>query len=157
MVRNLRRVLALALVSCGTLGFTASTFAEDKPAVVNTQEETIPFTSPQDALKMVKVPEGFHVELFSHEPQVLQPIGFTTDLMKSCPDTVSSRITATFFAPRSFRALSGAIEKAALAAWRMKESGSFFWAVPQEFDVTYGMPAFESSGRAASEATSMPA
>ena len=58
--------------------------AQDKPAevvkpVVNTQEETIPFTSPQDALKMMKVPEGFRVELFAHEPQVLQPISVTTD------------------------------------------------------------------------------
>ena len=70
----------LSLVAgCVLLSRLVGGIAQDKPAVVNTQEETIPFTSPQDALKMMKAPEGFRIELFAHEPQVLQPISITTD------------------------------------------------------------------------------
>jgi putative membrane-bound dehydrogenase-like protein len=54
-------------------------FAQDDAAKINTQPETIPFTAPAEALRRMKVPEGFHVELFSHEPQVTQPISLTFD------------------------------------------------------------------------------
>lgn len=52
--------------------------AEDRPPP-NTQPETIPFTSPAEALQQMRVPAGFHVTLFAHEPTVQQPIAFTTD------------------------------------------------------------------------------
>src|ERR1041385_8068362 len=51
----------------------------DFPQPYNSQQETIPFTKPADALKGVHLPEGFHATLFASEPQVEQPIGFTTD------------------------------------------------------------------------------
>ena len=53
--------------------------ADDIPAPKNTQEITTPFLSPQEALKQMKVPDGFRVELFAHEPDVQQPISLTTD------------------------------------------------------------------------------
>ncbi len=53
--------------------------ADEIPAPKNTQEITTPFLSPQEALKQMKVPEGFRVELFAHEPEVQQPISITTD------------------------------------------------------------------------------
>lgn len=51
----------------------------DEATPKNTQEITTPFLSPQEALKQMKVPEGFRVELFAHEPDVQQPISITTD------------------------------------------------------------------------------
>jgi putative membrane-bound dehydrogenase-like protein len=52
---------------------------DDIPAPKNTQEITTPLLSPQEALAQMKVPEGFRVELFAHEPDVQQPISITTD------------------------------------------------------------------------------
>src|SRR5690606_21200718 len=45
----------------------------------NTQEEVIRLSTPEAALSSVSVPEGYHVHLFASEPDVQQPIGFTTD------------------------------------------------------------------------------
>jgi putative membrane-bound dehydrogenase-like protein len=45
----------------------------------NSQQEIIPLTKPADALKGVHLPDGFHATLFASEPDVQQPIGFTTD------------------------------------------------------------------------------
>jgi putative membrane-bound dehydrogenase-like protein len=70
------KILAAVFIFCiGTL----SARADDFPKLYNTQEETIPFTKPEDALRGVHLPEGFHATLFAHEPMVQQPIGFTTD------------------------------------------------------------------------------
>ena len=52
---------------------------DDIPAPKNTQEITTPLLTPQEALAQMKVPEGFRVELFAHEPDVQQPISITTD------------------------------------------------------------------------------
>lgn len=52
--------------------------AEDQPPP-NTQPETIPFTAPAAAVQQMRVPAGFQVMLFAHEPTVQQPIAFTTD------------------------------------------------------------------------------
>ena len=47
--------------------------------IPNTQALEIPFTSPQDALQGMKLPEGFQAQLFAHEPDIHQPIAVTTD------------------------------------------------------------------------------
>jgi putative membrane-bound dehydrogenase-like protein len=52
---------------------------DETPAPKNTQEITTPLLTPQEALAQMKVPEGFRVELFAHEPDVQQPISITTD------------------------------------------------------------------------------
>jgi putative membrane-bound dehydrogenase-like protein len=45
----------------------------------NTQNESIPFLTPAEAVSRMKVPDGFRVEIFAHEPEVQQPISLTTD------------------------------------------------------------------------------
>ena len=47
--------------------------------VTNTQQSVDRPLSPQEALKRITVPPGFHVELFAGEPDVLQPIAFDFD------------------------------------------------------------------------------
>jgi putative membrane-bound dehydrogenase-like protein len=47
--------------------------------VTNTQQSADRPLSPQEALKRITVPSGFHVELFASEPDVLQPIAFDFD------------------------------------------------------------------------------
>src|SRR6185436_7382821 len=48
--------------------------AAEFPAIYNTEKETIPFLKPDDALALVKAPEGFKVTMFASEPMVQQPI-----------------------------------------------------------------------------------
>jgi putative membrane-bound dehydrogenase-like protein len=50
---------------------------EDSPR--NTQEETIPFTTPEQALAALKLPEGFKATLFAAEPLITQPISMAFD------------------------------------------------------------------------------
>src|SRR5262245_53882618 len=77
---RMRQAAGAIRLWCGIAWGVASIVAADEPAaLVNSQVETIPFTSPEDALRMMKVPDGFRVELFAHEPQVTQPISLTTD------------------------------------------------------------------------------
>jgi putative membrane-bound dehydrogenase-like protein len=65
--------IALSFLSNQALG-------EDKfPEIYNTQKETIPFSSIETELASVRVPDGFRVQMFASEPEVQQPIGFTTD------------------------------------------------------------------------------
>ena len=61
------------------LGMSSSGRGDEIPAPKNTQEITTPLLTPQEALAQMKVPEGFRVELFAHEPDVQQPISITTD------------------------------------------------------------------------------
>ena len=54
--------------------------ADDKfPKVYDTQKIDVPLPSPEDAAKMISVPDGFRVTLFAGEPHVRQPIAATTD------------------------------------------------------------------------------
>jgi len=53
--------------------------ATEKPKIFNTQELTIPFLKPTEALKAITVPKGFRVQLSSAEPMVQQPIAMTWD------------------------------------------------------------------------------
>ncbi len=72
-----RAVWGLAAVVL--LGMCSVGRGDEIPAPKNTQEITTPLLTPQEALKLMKVPEGFRVELFAHEPDVQQPISITTD------------------------------------------------------------------------------
>lgn len=45
----------------------------------NTQPETIPLTTPEQAVASFALPDGFSISLFASEPVVSQPIGMTTD------------------------------------------------------------------------------
>lgn len=74
----IRRVFPLVLCFFVTLpGFVAK--GDEFPAPRNTQEETIPFLKPSEALARVRVPDGYKVTLFASEPEVQQPIGFNID------------------------------------------------------------------------------
>lgn len=60
----------------------AQSAEERQPAeqpVFDTQRNAPPLSSPQEALDAIRVPEGFHVQLFAAEPEVRQPIAMTTD------------------------------------------------------------------------------
>ena len=59
----------------------ASTLCADDqaPAPFNTQEITIPFLKPAEALKAIAVPKGFRVQLAAAEPMVQQPIDMAWD------------------------------------------------------------------------------
>lgn len=45
----------------------------------DTQVETTKLTTPDEALKSLRLPEGFQATLFAHEPDIRQPIALTTD------------------------------------------------------------------------------
>jgi putative membrane-bound dehydrogenase-like protein len=49
------------------------------PGVVNTQNPSDVPLSPQESLKRITVPEGFHVTLFAGEPDLRRPIAFDFD------------------------------------------------------------------------------
>ncbi len=72
-------VIRCACVAVVVLGMCAAGRGDEIPAPKNTQEITTPLLTPQEALAQMKVPEGFRVELFAHEPDVQQPISITTD------------------------------------------------------------------------------
>jgi len=70
-------VLAAALV----LG-TALLSEDEKdsfPPAIDTQRDAPPLTTPAESLAAIKAPQGFQITLFAAEPEVRQPIGFTTD------------------------------------------------------------------------------
>ncbi|MCS5628268.1 MAG: cytochrome C, partial [Planctomycetes bacterium] len=73
---------ALAAVSC-FLVLVAGFSGEEKPSSVgkpeNTQAETIPLLTAEQALAKMKVPDGFRASLFAADPQVFQPIAGTFD------------------------------------------------------------------------------
>lgn len=45
----------------------------------NSQAETQRFLSPEEALRSIELPDGFHATVFASEPDVRQPIAITTD------------------------------------------------------------------------------
>lgn len=45
----------------------------------DTEKADIKFLTPDEALKALKLPEGFTATMFAHEPDVRNPIGITTD------------------------------------------------------------------------------
>lgn len=75
---SIRRVL-LVLVCCFVTLPAVVVKCDEFPAPRNTQEETIPFLKPSEALARVRVPDGYRTTLFAAEPDVQQPIGFNID------------------------------------------------------------------------------
>jgi putative membrane-bound dehydrogenase-like protein len=59
--------------------FAATAVAADFPALYNSDPGNPQPTSPQDALKAIKLPEGFKATLFAAEPDVQNPIGMAWD------------------------------------------------------------------------------
>jgi putative membrane-bound dehydrogenase-like protein len=59
--------------------FGPAIFAAEFPTPTNSQVESIPFTTPAEALKLIELPKGFHATTFAAEPDIQQPIGITTD------------------------------------------------------------------------------
>lgn len=65
-----------------TFFFVLSSFClgADVPKVVkNTQAETHPLLSPEDALAKMKLPPGFRASVFASEPEIRQPIAMAFD------------------------------------------------------------------------------
>ena len=70
----IRHLLLLLFLSGSLLNH-----AQDFRAPYNSEPSGIPFTTPEEALQAVEPPEGYHLTLFAHEPEVQQPIALTTD------------------------------------------------------------------------------
>ncbi|MEE3052456.1 MAG: hypothetical protein VYB34_01850, partial [Planctomycetota bacterium] len=73
---------ALAAVFC--LSILVAGLAEEKnpsssQKPENTQAETIPLLTAEQALEKLKVPDGFRASLFASDPQVFQPIAGAFD------------------------------------------------------------------------------
>jgi putative membrane-bound dehydrogenase-like protein len=57
----------------------ASSSAGSFPRLINTENPEAKLTTAQDALKGMKLPNGFEISLFASEPDVNQPIALATD------------------------------------------------------------------------------
>ena len=72
-------LLALGLTSFVLVqGDEPAPVAAAKP-IYNSEPSTLPFTSPEDAVKGMTLPPGFSVSIFAAEPDVQQPIGISFD------------------------------------------------------------------------------
>ncbi len=77
----------LVCASVVALGLTSFVLVQgDEPApiaaakpIYNSEPSTLPFTSPEDAVKGMTLPPGFTVSIFAAEPDVQQPIGISFD------------------------------------------------------------------------------
>lgn len=67
------------LTSCFSLFAATAALAADFPVLYNSDPGNPQPTSPQDALKMMKVPLGFEATLFAAEPDVQNPVGMAWD------------------------------------------------------------------------------
>ncbi|MFP6765676.1 MAG: hypothetical protein VB858_18750, partial [Planctomycetaceae bacterium] len=63
---------------CLAILIPVSVCADDFPVIENT-EPSSPVLTPQQALKALSLPAGFHATLFAGEPDVRQPIALATD------------------------------------------------------------------------------
>ncbi len=72
-----------ALIVCFFTGVFAQAAetpkAEVPKEVTNTQAETHPLLSPEDALQKLKLPAGFRATVFASEPEIRQPIALAFD------------------------------------------------------------------------------
>jgi putative membrane-bound dehydrogenase-like protein len=80
------RIIAVPAMALGCVAASLALAigqSDEKPAafpqVFNTQDPKDKLSTPEDALQWMHAPEGFRVSLFASEPQVQQPIAFTTD------------------------------------------------------------------------------
>ena len=62
-----------------SLANLTNAFADDFPALINTENPDAKLTSPEEALGGMRAPEGFKVTLFAAEPDIQQPIALATD------------------------------------------------------------------------------
>jgi putative membrane-bound dehydrogenase-like protein len=67
------------LISCLSLFTVASALSADFPALYNSEPGNPSPMSPQEALKALKLPEGFKATLFAAEPDVQNPIAMAWD------------------------------------------------------------------------------
>ena len=70
LLRSLVLIMGAAMVASA---------ADDFPEPINNQKGEHVLTSPEAARKKFKLPPGFNISLFAHEPDVRQPIALTTD------------------------------------------------------------------------------
>ena len=61
------------------LHLATTSFAADFPAPYNSEPGNPQPTSPQEALKVLNLPEGFSATLFAAEPDVQNPVGLSWD------------------------------------------------------------------------------
>lgn len=73
----LRRSAVLPLAAVSLLNVAGET--NNFPHFVDTEKSKQKFLSPQEAVQQFKLPAGFKATLFAGEPDVRQPIAFTTD------------------------------------------------------------------------------
>ncbi|MGN6545852.1 MAG: hypothetical protein ACTHK7_12435, partial [Aureliella sp.] len=66
-------LVVLPLVSLG-IAPSLPLRADDFPKLYNSESEAATLLSPEEALRKVVLPEGFHATLFAHEPEVQNPI-----------------------------------------------------------------------------------
>ena len=81
MPYHIRTLIAVVFPASFAILLTSSTtvVADDFPDVINTENPDAKLTSPEEALRGMKVPDGFKVTLFAAEPDVHQPIALATD------------------------------------------------------------------------------
>lgn len=72
-------LLGLTAALAGPCRLAARVEAAEGDAPRNTQAETEPFLTPQQALAALQLPQGFRATLFAHEPDVQNPIALCTD------------------------------------------------------------------------------
>jgi len=72
-------LLAILLTMLPLLSHGEEEEKDSFPDPIDTQRDAPRLTTPAEALAAIQVPEGFEVTLFAAEPDVRQPIGFTTD------------------------------------------------------------------------------
>lgn len=72
LIESMKTLIALPLL-------TAAAFSADFPAPYDSEPGNPSPMSPQDALKALKLPEGFKATLFAAEPDVQNPIGMAWD------------------------------------------------------------------------------
>lgn len=68
-------IVLLAMLLCSS----TTTIADDFPDLINTENQDAKLTTPEEALKGMKVPDGFDITLFASEPNIHQPIALATD------------------------------------------------------------------------------
>ena len=64
---------------CGLVALSITTLAQGQEKIPDTQNPKDKLSRPQEALKSIKLPDGFQATLFAHEPQVIQPISMNFD------------------------------------------------------------------------------
>ena len=74
--RSCQCLVHTLLLSAAFLLASGAIFAADAIPIVSNEKAPLP---PLDEAKQMKVPAGFNVSLFAGEPDVAQPIAFTTD------------------------------------------------------------------------------